>query len=91
MLAEFEKIRNENVGKEELQRVQRYLVGSRAIALQTNGSIAEDMAFNELYGMGYLAGHKYADEIMAVTPEDVRRVANEYLVPSIQAVITVGP
>jgi zinc protease len=91
MLAEFDKIRNENVDAEELERAQRYLVGSRAISLQTNGSMAEDMAFNELYSMGFLAGREYADKIMAVTADDVRRVAEKYLNPSIRAVITVGP
>lgn len=91
MLTEFTKIRSENVSDDELERSKRYLVGSRAIALQTNGSMAEEMAFNELYSMGFLAGREYADKIMAVTADDVRRVAEKYLDPSIRAVITVGP
>jgi zinc protease len=91
MMKEFEKIRSANVDDEELERAQRYLVGSRAISLQTNGSTAEDMTFNELYGMGYLAGREYAEKILAVTAADVRRVAEKYLDPSIRAVITVGP
>ena len=91
MLAEFDRIREEKVDEEELARVKRYLVGSRAIGLQTNGAIAEDMAFNELYGLGYLAGRDYADQIMAVTDDDVLRVARKYLDPSIRAEITVGP
>ncbi len=91
MMKEFEKIRAKNVDAEELERSQRYLVGSRAISLQTNGSTAEDMAFNELYGMGYDAGKEYAENILAVTADDVRRVAKKYLDPSIRAVITVGP
>ncbi len=49
------------------------------------------MAFNELYGMGYDAGKEYAENILAVTADDVRRVAKKYLDPSIRAVITVGP
>jgi zinc protease len=91
MLEEFAKIREEKVGDDELERVKRYLVGSRAIALQTNGAIAEDMAFNELYGLGYLAGRNYADKIMAVTADDVRRVARKYLNPEIRSEIIVGP
>lgn len=91
MLVEFEKVRTENVTPAELERAQRFLVGTRAIALQTNGSMAEDMAFNELYDLGFLAGREYADKIMAVTADDVRRVADKYLDPDIRAVITVGP
>lgn len=91
MLEEFRKVREEPVSEQELQRAQKYLVGSRAIALQTNGAMAEDMAFNELYGMGYLNGRQYADKILEVRRQDVERVAREYLDPDIRSEIAVGP
>ena len=55
------------------------------------GALAEDMTFNELYGLGYMAGWKYADEISLVTLDDVQRVARRYLDPAIRAEIVVGP
>jgi zinc protease len=91
MLEEFRKVREAPVSDQELQRAQKYLVGSRAIALQTNGAMAEDMAFNELYGMGYLNGREYADKILEVRRQDVERVAREYLNPDIRSEIAVGP
>jgi zinc protease len=91
MLEEFRKVRETPVSEEELARAQKYLVGSRAIALQTNGAMAEDMAFNELYGMGYLSGRRYADKILEVRRQDVQRVALEYLDPDIRSEIAVGP
>jgi zinc protease len=91
MLDEFRKIQESPISEQELERAQKYIVGSRAIALQTNGAMAEDMAFNELYGMGFLDGRNYADEILAVRRQDVERVAREYLNPDIRAEIIVGP
>ncbi len=91
LLAELQKVRSSDVSAEELERAARYLIGSRAISLQTNGAMSEDMAFNELYGLGYLAGREYADKIKAVSLADVRRVAEKYLDPDIRAEIIVGP
>jgi zinc protease len=91
LLGEFAKLRDRPAEPAELARAQRYLIGSRAIGLQTNGAMAEDMTFNELYGLGYKAGWDYADSISAVTLEDVQRVARQYLDPTLRAEIVVGP
>ncbi len=91
LLEEFERVRTENVDKDELKRSQRYLIGSREISLQTNSALAEDMCFNELYGLGYLAGREYPEKIGDVGQRDVRSVAERYLDPAIRAEIIVGP
>ena len=49
------------------------------------------MCFNELYGLGYLAGREYPEKIDAVRRSDVRKVAERYLDPGIRAEIIVGP
>lgn len=91
LLEEFAKLRDQPAEAGELARSQRYLIGSREIGLQTNGALAEDMTFNELYGLGFKAGWKYAENISAVSLEDVQRVARQYLDPDIRAEIVVGP
>jgi zinc protease len=91
LLSQFEKLREKSAEVSELARSQRYLIGSREIGLQTNGARAEDMTFNELYGLGYKAGWEYAKNISAVTLEDVQRVARQYLEPDTRAEIVVGP
>lgn len=88
---ELEKIRNEPVSPEELERAQRYLIGNYEIALQTNSSLAENMLFNELYGLGYLEGRKFASQINAITAEDIQRVAQRYLDPNMLVTVVVGP
>ena len=91
LLAEFEKIRQSDVRPEELARAQRYLIGNYEIALQTNSAIAENMTFNELYGLGYLEGRKYGAHINAVTAENVRGSAGRFLALDTRAEAVVGP
>ncbi|HXC50965.1 MAG TPA: pitrilysin family protein [Candidatus Limnocylindrales bacterium] len=91
LLSEFEKIRQTDIKAEELARAQRYLIGNYEIALQTNSAIAENMTFNELYGLGYLEGRRYATHINAVGTENVRAVANRFLTLDTRVEAVVGP
>ncbi|HEY2773092.1 MAG TPA: pitrilysin family protein [Candidatus Binatia bacterium] len=91
LLTEFGKIRDGDVKAEELQRAQRYLIGNYEIALQTNSAIAENMTFNELYGLGYLEGRKYAEHINAVDAAAVRAAAERFLTLDTRAEAIVGP
>ncbi len=88
---ELDKVRANEIRPDELSRAQRYLSGNHAIALQSNAAIAENMTFNELYGLGFDADGDYADKIEAVTPADVLRVARKYLAPETQSLVVVGP
>jgi zinc protease len=91
LLAEFSRVRDEPVKQSELERSQRYLIGARAIGLQTNGAKAEEMALNELYELGFRAGDEYAEKIAEVDVEDVQRVARQYLDPARRGEVIVGP
>ncbi|HYC55024.1 MAG TPA: pitrilysin family protein [Candidatus Binatia bacterium] len=91
LMVELEKVRSEPVKREELERAHRYLIGNYEIALQTNSAIAENMTFNELYGLGYLEGRRYADKIRAVDTEDVQRVAQRFIDLNARTEAVVGP
>ncbi|MFN2427010.1 MAG: M16 family metallopeptidase [Candidatus Binatia bacterium] len=91
LLAEFEKIRTTDIRTEELERAQRYLIGNYEIALQTNSAIAENMTFQELYGLGYLEGRNYGKHINAVDKEKVRASADRFLTLDTRAEAVVGP
>ncbi len=67
------------VGEEELQRARQYMIGTQAISLQRTSARAALMALDEAYGLGYDFHYKYADQIMAVSLEDVQRVARKYI------------
>lgn len=91
MKDELRKIREELATDAELLRAKRHLIGSQEIGLQRNGARAALFALDELYGLSYEAGFRYAEEIGEVTLESVRDVAQRYLQPERSALAVVGP
>ncbi len=79
------------IGLEELERAQRYLVGTHAIGLQRKSAIAAALVFNEAYGQGWQAYRKYADQIRAVGLAELRRAAQNYLQPEREVVAIIRP
>jgi predicted Zn-dependent peptidase len=78
MLAEFERLRREPVGEDEVERAKRYITGVTCIRLQTNGQRGEELARSYLSGMGTDFVRRYLEGIAAVTKEDVLRVSRSY-------------
>ena len=56
----------------------------------SRGGVLGRLAFVDQHGLGdqYLAS--YVKRVMAVTPDDVRRVANQYLTPDKMTLVVVG-
>jgi zinc protease len=64
---------------DELERAQRFLVGNFAIDRQRNAVHAAHIALDALYGLGPDAAERYPEEVLAVTPDDVLRVARRVI------------
>lgn len=79
--AEIEAVRDAGVTEEELADAKRYLTGSFPLSLDSNGEIASFVASSWFLGLGLDAAQRRLDEIEAVTLDDVRRVAAQYLHP----------
>jgi zinc protease len=78
VLRELRKVKEEGLTEDEVERAKRYLIGNFEIGLQANGSQANTMSLDELYGMGYDHYLKYPHEIQKVSKEDVHRVTQKY-------------
>ena len=78
---ELKAVAENGISADELQRAQRYLIGTHAIGLQRKSAIAAALAFYEAYGQGWQSYRLYGDNIMKVTVADVVRVARKYLDP----------
>jgi zinc protease len=78
--AELERLRRELISDEELQRAQNQLDASYRFDQDSVYNRAATLARHELLG-GWRLGEAYLPGIRAVTREDVRRVAERYLVP----------
>ena len=88
---ELRRVLDEPVSPKELERAQRYLVGTHEIGLQRMGARAASLAFNEVYGLGYAEYARYSDAILGVTTADVQRVARQYLSLDRSVLSVVGP
>jgi zinc protease len=91
MRAELQKLKVEPVGADELVRAKRYLVGTQQIGLQRNGARAATMALDACYGLGPEKHLGYANEMEAVTADEVLEVARRVLDFQKETLVTVGP
>ncbi len=88
--AEFQKLIDQRVGEQELQRAQRYLIGRHDIELQRKSAISNAILFDEIYGLDYQESLDVAEKYFAVTADDIRRVAERiFAQPAI--ISQVGP
>ena len=80
----------EPVPEEELTRAKNFVALRFPSRFQTVASIAGQLTELELYDLpdGYF--NQYVQRILAVTQDDVQRVARKYVVPGEMAIIVVG-
>ena len=78
ILAEVEKLKNEPVPADELQRAKTFIKGTFIMSQETNMGQASLYGLHEVMGLGADYVEKFPTLIDAVTAEDIRRVAQEY-------------
>ena len=84
------RVTKTDLSAEEMERAKAYLLGSRAISLQTYSAQAMVITMDELTGLGWQDYLKTPERIKAVTAEQVRRVAEEFLAFQHMARLTLG-
>jgi zinc protease len=87
---EIERIRDEPVPAEELETAKRFLALSLPATLETAPQVAGSLATLVTFGVPTDFFATYTGRVMAVTAEDVRRVARQYLHPGRAVVVVVG-
>ena len=90
MMTQLRRVREEPVSQQELESAKSFLVGSFPLRIETAGQIAGQVAQTELLGLPKEALLQYRERISAVTAEDVRRVAQQYVRPDQARIIVVG-
>jgi len=76
---------------EEVARAKKSLIGMHRVSLQTNAALAFQSSLDDLYGLGHDEYIRYEEEIEAVTPEDLSRVARTYFRPEVASVVRLLP
>ncbi|MCK9522482.1 MAG: insulinase family protein [Proteobacteria bacterium] len=88
---ELDRIRRTPPSADELQRVARHLIGARAIRRQRAATRAFGRALAEIYGTAHLDDARYAKQMMRVTPNAIRQLAERLFDERRMVVACVGP
>jgi predicted Zn-dependent peptidase len=89
-VSELNRIRTEPVTAEELDKAKRYVALGFPQSFETNPQVAAQLANLVTYGLDPAFFSSYVQRVMAVTSDDVRRVANQYVRPGNSVIVVVG-
>lgn len=87
---ELRLVRDSLVPPDELARAKAYVELRLPGNLETTSQVASQMASLALYGLTLDELPRFAAQVRAVTPADVRRVAQRYLTPDRAVIVVVG-
>ncbi|HSS40275.1 MAG TPA: pitrilysin family protein, partial [Polyangia bacterium] len=90
ILKEVNGIRDSDVSDAELARAKDQIVKSFPARFATRASAAAQLADLAVFGFPDSYWAEYPKKVMAVTKDDVRRVARKYLDPAHLAIVVVG-
>jgi zinc protease len=90
LIIEMRRIQDQPVSDAELNEAKDYLRGSYPFRFETNGQMARQFLYLELYELGPDYFGRDIDKTMAVTQDDVMRAAKRFLRPDnfLLAVVT---
>lgn len=87
---EIDRLRTQPPSDEELQGIKNYLTGTFTLRNASRGGLASTLRMVNLHGLPQSYLEDYVSNLQAVTPEDVRRMAEQYLDPTRMAIVVVG-
>lgn len=88
---QVKKIREELVTADELQRVKAQVVASKVYERDSNFYQAMQIGMLETVGLPWTLYDEYLERIKAVTPEQVRQVAQKYLIDDTLTIAVLDP
>jgi len=89
-LVELNRIRNEKVPTTELDDAKHAIVSAFALSLEQPAQLLSYAIIRKLYDFPADYWDKYPEHIMAVTSDDVQRVAKKYYNPETMQIVAVG-
>lgn len=81
LLAQIERLRNERVDQQELERIKARVTANKVYERDSVFYQAMQIGQLEAIGLDWREGERFVERIEAVTPEQVRQVAREFLHP----------
>lgn len=90
ILFEIERLRSEPPAAAELRGIQNFLAGTFVLRNSSRAGIAQQLAFLDLYNLSEDYLRNYVQNVYALTPADVQRLARTYVDPAKLAIVVVG-
>ena len=90
IVEEFWRLQRQRVREEELADAKAYLTGSFPLTIETPSAIARQVLNAVFYGLDLDELQTYRDRVNAITPDEIQRVAREYLRPDRLSIVLVG-
>ncbi len=87
---ELNRMATSEPATDEVQRAQRFLVGNKAISLQSRGALARELATLWVNGLPPAEVGLESERIQQVTPQQVQQVGAKYFPPARATVVAVG-
>jgi zinc protease len=79
MLDEIARLQREPISQDELKGTIQHYLTRYYLGQETNAAQAGELAQSELIGGGWRNSSSFMDQVSAVTPADVQRVAQKYM------------
>jgi zinc protease len=90
ILSEIERLRKDPPTADELRGIQNYLAGTFVLRNSSRPGIAAQLAFLDLYGLSESYLRNYVQNVYALAPADIQRLAKTYIDPAKLAIVVVG-
>jgi zinc protease len=90
MVDEFSRLVRERVGQRELADAQAYLAGSFPLTIETPDQIATQVLNVLFYDLPISEIGSFRERVLAVTPDDIQRMARQYVKPDRLSIVLVG-
>ncbi len=90
MVDEFARLQRDRVSQTELSDAQAYLAGSFPLTIETPGDIAAQVLNVVFYELPVEEIGTFRERVQAVRPDDIQRVARQYVRPDRLSIVLVG-
>jgi zinc protease len=90
ILKELQRFVTEPVSQNELSDSQANFIGRLPLSLESNGGVANAILNLERFNLGMDYYQRYAERVLAVTPERVLEVAQKYIDPEKLVIVSAG-
>jgi zinc protease len=87
---ELKRLRDEKVSAEELDNAKRAIVGSFALSLEQPQALLQNIVTQKLYDLPADYWDTYPQKVAAITPDDIKNIAQKYIDLDHLQVVAVG-